>query len=266
MLRSIVTIFGIILTLGAYSSDSVGKGAKKAKTVLFDLKKRTFDEKTGPEDRVALEDQFIRQGRLYEKNPINYFNELLFNKMLFQDAKRTLYDYKDDYYFRFQISNHFFEDAESFKKLDSWALDDMPHSYLFKRLHRKQKLLDKLWDAFGESIVDLLRPHFKRGSNQLKYIDGLLRTFDCLSRQEDYKNKFDEILEKLDEFNPEPYEMIDFMEPILCSDIETEFERKEGSDYYKWQDVQWLHSFWVRRHKEGNTDLALKVLRSFSLD
>jgi hypothetical protein len=254
-----ITLLTTLLIALSYAGMAESFGGKQG-TTLFDLQERLFDTTSGPADRVALESQFIRQGILYQKNPMNYFNELLFNKMVFQDGARSLYDYKDDYYYRFQISNYFFEDSENFETLGDWALTDLPHSYLFKRISRKQKFIKKLWGLFGDEIVGLLKPHFKKGSNQLKYVDALLRTWSCISEQDGYKKKMNKIIERLDEDNPQPAEMINYMEPILCKNIEEEFVRTKSSETYKWQDVQWLHSFWVRRYKEANLDIAVEIL------
>lgn len=259
MNKSFSLIFIFCLTQGLFALESTKK--KQKETKLFDLENRVYDPETGPKDRVALENQFIRQGQLYMKNPANYFNDVLFNKLVFQDATRTLYQYKNDYYYRFQISNYFFGQAEQFKDLDAWTLENMPHSYLHARLNRKNKFLKKLWGTFGDNLLSLLVPHFKVGSNNYRYVDALIRTYDGIIAQDEYEKKIAAILLRLDADEPSPASMIDYMQPILVKEIETEFERTTGSDYYKWQDVQWFHSFWVRRFKEGNKEMVLEVLK-----
>ena len=88
-------------------------------------------------------------------------------------------------------------------------------------MNRKSKFILKIWDSFGESILGLLKPHFVKGSKQFEIVEALIRTHDGIIRQEDYKKKIGNIISRLDEDNPEPVNMIDYIRPNVNESVFT---------------------------------------------
>jgi hypothetical protein len=203
------------------------------------------------------EKDFIAFGKKVEQTPVGYIRHVI-GWLEINDGNRMLSDYKLSYMANSGIYSYMYLLNNSDPMY--WDKHYVRDTYLFTHISRSGENISRLWNNFGYLVEEVISPHIQAGKIERVYVKILLDTWTCITEKKNYRKKLDAIYKKLVSKSPGPDDMLDYVEPLICTDINNRLTQAEGYSYTP--NIQWLYTFWVRRYHEGNAEVTAGILES----
>lgn len=237
-LFSIMMLF-VAIKLRASSEFSVGLTADDSigYVQLFDLTEKWY----GPGSRsthINWEEEFIAFAKKTEQTPHRYIKHVM-SWFDLSEEEKTLATYRLNYIFASgQYSLEFFRNSDY---EDDYTRNGLREAYLFTHITRSDENIRRLWGIFGPMVKKIASPILADGRIERTYLQGLLDSWECIKSKKGYKKKLSACFKKLEAEKPNPYAMLDYVQGLICDDIQDSFGVSDQRDYTT--NTQWLFTF-----------------------
>lgn len=227
------------------------------KTVkLFDFSQPSFVD-GADKKRSDWEKDFIAFGRTTETTaPQNYVKHLIKRFALDGTVDNDLYIYRYNYSYgsgRYSYEN--FADGDQMLWADK---TETREGYLFHHISRDPENLRFLWSIFDNLVEAALEPYLRKGARERYYIEILTETWECISSKKNYAKKLDALYLKI--LDQGVYAILEHSKGIECQTLNSKLSLSSGQSLEYEKD--WIYSFWIRRHHEGNAEATYEILTS----
>ena len=153
------------------------------------------------------------------------------------------------------------------------AADRRLLAFLMYRLERNPEQLRSLFTRYRDTLFQLVPPEMYRKRGFSRYVDGLLTAYEHIAKHPDHPAVLDALDRAIQAQDAKEVDYGQFFSrteqsigtykrlgllPTALIPPRDEMEETGGVD----TDVIWFSSFWLRRHREGTTEVAREILEA----
>jgi len=252
----------LILAAGSFGFFLPSSSLSLFKTPIFDLKGSVLKD-TAEQFRKDEEKVFKAYGKQYQKDPKTFFELALKEKLHIDTPNKTMAFYKGHYLHEFRQPFVVFKDYNRNRVMSDYT-ERGKFSYAFNRINRNSENIAKLYKKYGKIALAIYKSEVDKNDNLNQHVHALLECHKCIYSKPNPTLLLDTIGANLLNLNHSflTNTMGAQLKPLFCEHIIEEYTRpgKWNTDF----DVNWLYSFWVRRHLEGNSAIIYKILTDIS--
>lgn len=205
--------------------------------------------------RRQWEQDFITFAKKIEEKPQGYVRHVL-GVFTNGEYQGNLSDWRLS--FTWNSNRYSYEGFASYAP-ETYQKEAVREGYLLSRISRDGDNIERLWGAYGTVAEEVLGVFFSTFPKMKDNLGILVTTWECISSTKKYKKKLDKLYQQLDTYEISHYELYEHLGSLRCPEADS---KMVGDDFKYTSNREWIYSFWIRRHHEGNAEVVYTIFKS----